>query len=203
MRYLNTGNGNTGSIQSPPLSVAEHLGKHRQHRELHQRAQHQGEGDERTIRKRHDGDAQLSNLALSSASRSALRLTQRSVVASVSGMSSTTTIASTRESKDTLAGADVPAAGIDSGAMTELADQTIKMFGADWCRDCRRTKAQLDELGVAYTYIDLVAEPDAADVARDISGRTNIPVVLYPDATHQVEPSNADVETKLRELNLI
>lgn len=87
--------------------------------------------------------------------------------------------------------------------MTELADQTIKMFGADWCRDCRRTKAQLDELGVAYTYIDLVAEPDAADVARDISGRTNIPVVLYPDATHQVEPSNADVETKLCELNLI
>ncbi|CAN7164218.1 glutaredoxin domain-containing protein [Microbacterium sp. LjRoot45] len=80
---------------------------------------------------------------------------------------------------------------------------TITMFGADWCRDCRRTKAQLDELGVPYTYVDLEAEPDAADVAREISGRTNIPVVVYPDATHHVEPSNDDVAAKLRELALI
>jgi glutaredoxin-like protein len=79
----------------------------------------------------------------------------------------------------------------------------IKMFGADWCRDCRRTKAQLDELGVDYEYIDLVADPGAADVAKEISGRMNIPVVLYPDASHQVEPSNADVEAKLRALSLI
>jgi len=80
---------------------------------------------------------------------------------------------------------------------------TLTMFGADWCRDCRRTKTQLDELGVAYTYVDLEAQPDAADIAREISGRTNIPVVVYPDATHHVEPTNADVEAKLRELSLI
>ena len=86
--------------------------------------------------------------------------------------------------------------------MTETTDQ-ITMFGADWCRDCRRTKAQLDGLGVAYRYIDLEAEPEAADVAREISGRTNIPVVVYPDATHHVEPSNDDVAAKLRELSLI
>ncbi|MDD7928532.1 glutaredoxin family protein [Microbacterium thalli] len=80
---------------------------------------------------------------------------------------------------------------------------TITMFGAAWCRDCRRTKAQLDELGVTYTYVDLEADPAAADVARDISGRTQIPVVVYPDATHHVEPSNDDVAAKLRELSLI
>ncbi|MFT4305393.1 MAG: glutaredoxin domain-containing protein [Microbacterium sp.] len=79
----------------------------------------------------------------------------------------------------------------------------VRMFGAEWCRDCRRTKAQLDELGIAYEYVDLDADPAAADVAREISGRTSIPVVVYPDATHQVEPSNADVEAKLRELSLI
>ena len=80
---------------------------------------------------------------------------------------------------------------------------SLTVFGADWCRDCRRTKAQLDSLGVAYEYVDLEADPGAADVAKDISGRTNIPVVVYPDATHHVEPSNADVEAKLRELALI
>ena len=79
----------------------------------------------------------------------------------------------------------------------------ITMFGAAWCSDCRRTKSQLDGLGVEYTYVDLEADPTAADVARDISGRTQIPVVVYPDASHHVEPSNADVESKLRELSLI
>lgn len=87
--------------------------------------------------------------------------------------------------------------------MTTPAPDTITMFGAAWCGDCRRTKKQLDELGVAYTYVDLEADPAAADVAKDISGRTNIPIVVYPDATHHVEPSNADVEAKLSELNLI
>ena len=80
---------------------------------------------------------------------------------------------------------------------------TLTMFGADWCSDCRRTKRQLESLGVAFDYVDLDAEPAAAEVAREISGRTNIPVVVYPDATHHVEPSNADVEEKLRELALI
>ena len=83
------------------------------------------------------------------------------------------------------------------------ADAPIRMFGADWCRDCIRTKKQLDELGIDYEYIDLVADPSAADVAKEISGRTSIPVVVYPDSSHHVEPSNADVESKLRELSLI
>jgi len=87
--------------------------------------------------------------------------------------------------------------------MTSIASDTITMFGADWCRDCIRTKKQLDELGIEYTYVDLVADPAAADVAKDISGRMNIPVVVYPDATHHVEPSNDDVAAKLRELSLI
>ena len=80
---------------------------------------------------------------------------------------------------------------------------TITMFGADWCRDCVRTKSQLDSLGVSYTYVDLMTDPAAADIAREISGRTSIPVVVYPDSSHHVEPSNADVEAKLRELALL
>ena len=81
--------------------------------------------------------------------------------------------------------------------------ENIRMYGADWCRDCIRTKKQLDELGIGYEYINLVETPDAAEEAREISGRTNIPVVVYPDGAHQVEPTNPEVETKLRELNLL
>lgn len=74
---------------------------------------------------------------------------------------------------------------------------TVTVYGADWCGDCRRTKAQLDQLAVPYTYVDLVAQPEAATEAHRISGRTNIPVVVYPDGSHQVEPSNLEVAAKL------
>lgn len=80
---------------------------------------------------------------------------------------------------------------------------TIQMYGADWCRDCRRTKAQLDDLGVAYDYIDLEHDEAAAEEAKRISGRMNIPVVVFPDGSHQVEPSNADLAAKLQELALV
>lgn len=72
------------------------------------------------------------------------------------------------------------------------------MYGADWCKDCLRTKRYLDELGIDYEYLDVTADAALADTARQISGRTNIPVVVYPDGSHQVEPTNADVEAKLR-----
>ena len=73
----------------------------------------------------------------------------------------------------------------------------ITMYGAEWCIDCRRAKTLLDTRGVDYEYIDLEAVPAAADAALAISGRTNIPVITFPDGTHQVEPSNADLEAKL------
>ena len=77
---------------------------------------------------------------------------------------------------------------------------SITMYGAEWCSDCRRSKKLLDEKGVAYEYIDLEAVPEAAEAALAISGRTNIPVIVFADGTHQVEPSNADLEAKLAEL---
>ncbi|WP_345069028.1 glutaredoxin domain-containing protein [Leifsonia kafniensis] len=77
------------------------------------------------------------------------------------------------------------------------------MFGAEWCGDCRRSKKLLDGLGVDYDYVDLMVVDDGADRAHAISGRTNIPVIVFPDATHLVEPSDAMVHAKLTELGLI
>ena len=89
------------------------------------------------------------------------------------------------------------AVGDDTDATTATVPATVTVYGADWCGDCRRTKAQLDHLGVPYTYVDLVAQPEAAKEAHRISGRTRIPVVVYPDGSHQVEPSNLEVAATL------
>ena len=79
----------------------------------------------------------------------------------------------------------------------------LTMFGAEWCRDCRRSKALLEKLGVDYDYIDLESVADGADRAKAISGRTNIPVVVFPDGSHQVEPTDVDLQAKLEELALV
>lgn len=85
-----------------------------------------------------------------------------------------------------------------------MTDTTIiRVYGADWCRDCRRTKQQLDGLEVPYDYIDLEEDESATREAQRISGRMQIPVVVFPDGSHQVEPSNDEVEAKLRELALL
>ena len=79
----------------------------------------------------------------------------------------------------------------------------LTMFGAEWCSDCRRSKKLLDGLGVAYDYVDLETVEDGADRARAISGRTQIPVLVFADNTHMVEPSDADVRAKLTALGTI
>jgi mycoredoxin len=77
---------------------------------------------------------------------------------------------------------------------------TITLYGADWCSDCRRSKKLLDGMGVDYEYTDVEAIESAADEARAISGRTNIPVVAFPDGTHFVEPSDAELRAKVEGL---
>ena len=73
----------------------------------------------------------------------------------------------------------------------------VTMYGADWCRDCRRTESLLNDLGVDWTKVDVEASAEAAAQAQAISGRTSIPVVVFADGTHLVEPSDDAVRAKL------
>lgn len=86
---------------------------------------------------------------------------------------------------------------MNSSAATDLNPARITMYGADWCRDCRRSKALLDGRGVDYEYVDLEVVADGADRAKAISGRTQIPVVVFPDGTHFTEPTDAELAAKL------
>lgn len=76
--------------------------------------------------------------------------------------------------------------------------ERITMFGAQWCGDCRRSKALLDSLSVEYDYVDLESVTDGADRAYAISGRANIPVIVFPDGSHVVEPSDSLLRDKLK-----
>ena len=79
---------------------------------------------------------------------------------------------------------------------------TVTVYGSDWCGDCRRAKATLERLGVDFTYLDLATDEALVEEAKKISGRSNIPVVVYPDGSHDVEPSAARLQEKLVALGL-
>lgn len=81
--------------------------------------------------------------------------------------------------------------------------EKLTVFGASWCRDCIRAKAFLDDEHIEYDYIDLVATPELADTAKAISGRTNIPVIAFPDGSFLVEPSNQTLQAALEKANLL
>ncbi len=73
----------------------------------------------------------------------------------------------------------------------------IVIYGADWCGDCRRAKRLLDRRGAPYRWIDVEAEPARAEEARRIGGRPNIPVIVLPDGSVLVEPSDQELEARL------
>ncbi len=73
----------------------------------------------------------------------------------------------------------------------------IVMYGADWCRDCRRAKRFFDGQGIGYRWIDVEHDAAMAEEARRIGGRSNIPVIVFPDGSVLVEPTDAQLEAKL------
>jgi mycoredoxin len=83
-------------------------------------------------------------------------------------------------------------------------EEKIKMYGADWCGDCRRSKRFLDENQVSYEYVDVEADASAAEKVIEINGgMRSIPVILFPDGTHLTEPSDIALKEKLESLSLL
>jgi glutaredoxin len=73
----------------------------------------------------------------------------------------------------------------------------IKVYGADWCGDCRRAKRMLERMDAPYRYIDVDADLDAKAEAIRISGRKNIPVIVFPEGDVLVEPTDPELEKVL------
>ena len=80
----------------------------------------------------------------------------------------------------------------------------VTMYGADWCGDCRRSKKFMDDNNVKFNYIDVEADPEASDKVIAINGGArSIPVIIFPDGTHLTEPSDKDLEAKLKSFNIL
>ncbi len=74
----------------------------------------------------------------------------------------------------------------------------VKVYGAPWCPDCRRSKQFLGEQRVAYDWIDIDAEPEGLRYVEELQGggRT-IPTIVFADGSHLLEPSNDELAERL------
>jgi glutaredoxin len=87
--------------------------------------------------------------------------------------------------------------GTEEGGRPPAGDQVL-LFGADWCADCRRTKAWLRRNEIPYTEYDTDADDATRSRATELAGgRTNIPVVVTPEGTVLVEPTSVELASKL------
>jgi thioredoxin reductase (NADPH) len=75
---------------------------------------------------------------------------------------------------------------------------TITMYGTGWCGDCKRAKQFFGEQRVHYEFVDVDADPRARAKVEGLNdGRTVIPTIVFEDGSVLVEPSNAELATKL------
>jgi thioredoxin reductase (NADPH) len=82
--------------------------------------------------------------------------------------------------------------------MNESNPTLIRLYGAQWCPDCRRAKQFFGEQRIQYQYIDIEKEPTAMLLVEQINqGKRIIPTIIFPDGSLLVEPSNAQLAAKL------
>jgi thioredoxin reductase (NADPH) len=74
----------------------------------------------------------------------------------------------------------------------------IKVYGAPWCPDCRRSKRFLGEHRIPYDWIDIDRDPAAAAFVREKNrGKQIIPTIVFPDGSFLAEPTDAELADKL------
>ena len=70
-------------------------------------------------------------------------------------------------------------------------EPVMTVYGAPWCPHCKRVKKFLAGHRVPYTNIDIDLDPEAIGRLKELQdGGQIIPTVVYPDGTHEVNPSN-------------
>ena len=79
--------------------------------------------------------------------------------------------------------------------------EPILFYGATWCPDARRARRLLDELKTAYRWIDIDTNSEARDFVKKINdGQVVIPVIVFPDESILVEPTNDELSKKIEAL---
>ncbi|HAE83952.1 MAG TPA: pyridine nucleotide-disulfide oxidoreductase, partial [Ktedonobacter sp.] len=79
-----------------------------------------------------------------------------------------------------------------------VAQNNIKLYGTNWCSDCKRSKKFLGEQRIHYEYINIEEDMDGQAYLQKVqNGGLSIPTIVFEDGSLLIEPSNAELASKL------
>lgn len=79
-----------------------------------------------------------------------------------------------------------------------MTEATIKLYGTNWCSDCKRSKKFLGEQRIRYEYSNIEEDSEGqAYVRRVQNGGMTIPTIVFGDGSLLIEPTNAELAAKL------
>lgn len=75
---------------------------------------------------------------------------------------------------------------------------SVIMYSTVWCGYCQRLKAQMKRAGIAYSEVDIEADPDSAAFVASVNGGNEVvPTLKFPDGTTMTNPPIAEVIAKM------
>ncbi len=78
-------------------------------------------------------------------------------------------------------------------------DFRIVLYGADWCPDCRKSKAFLNDNKINYQFIDIDKNEWSIPIITKINnGKRKIPTIVINDDVVLVEPENEELRQVLK-----
>src|SRR6266480_3843174 len=79
-----------------------------------------------------------------------------------------------------------------------MSHTNIKLYGTDWCSDCKRSKRFLGEQRVHYEYVNIEENMEGQAFVKELQkGGLTIPTIVFEDDSVLIEPSNAELAAKL------
>jgi mycoredoxin len=82
-------------------------------------------------------------------------------------------------------------------------DAQIKIYGTSWCPDCARAKQVFNKLKVSFEWINIDQDKNSAAYVEKINrGFKSVPTIVFPDNSILVEPSNAELEKKIKSFTM-
>ena len=74
----------------------------------------------------------------------------------------------------------------------------VKLYGTNWCSDCKRSKKFLGEQRVHYDFINIEEDSEGQAYVQKIqNGGLTIPTIVFDDGSVLIEPTNAELAAQL------
>lgn len=79
-----------------------------------------------------------------------------------------------------------------------MSDQTIRIYGVEWCGDCIRTRRFLNNNEIDYQWINIDRDKSGEQIVLTLNnGMRSVPTIIFGDGSKLVEPSTTTLAEKL------